>query len=377
MDIMQILHDLIFDYTLRNVAIGAGLLGMISGMIGVFALIRRQSLIGDTVSHAALPGIVIAYMLTSQKNPFILLIGAAIAGYAGILAVMNIVRNTRIKYDSALGMVLSVSFGFGLLLLTHIQKNPRASQAGLDKFLFGQAAAMMEGDILTMLLFGGAALFLLFLFWKEFFMLSFNREYGESLGFPMRFLDFTLTLIIVIGVVIGLQTVGVVLMSAMLVAPAASAAQWTDKLRTQVFLAGFFGGLAGLSGAMMSSAAPKIPTGPVIVIFISVILLFSFLFSFKKGILSTSIKNLKNKTKIEMDTLISNLYELECSHGGRKCSHSYSVLNILMKNSKNLKFTLRKSIQKQLILQDEWGEYKLTENGVRKALSIGTKGDRI
>jgi len=373
MDISQLFHDLIFDYTLRNVAIGSGLLGMISGMIGVFAFIRRQSLIGDAVSHAALPGIVIAYMLTLEKNPFILLIGAAIAGYLGILAVMNIVSNTRIKYDSALGLILSVSFGLGLLLLTQLQNNPHASQAGLDKFLFGQAAAMIEKDIITMISFGGIALFILFLFWKEFFMLSFDKDFGEVLGFPVKLLDFILTLLIVIGVVIGLQTVGVVLMSAMLVAPAAAARQWTDNLKTHVILAGIFGGISGIIGAMISSIAPKIPTGPVIVIVISVILLISFLFSTKRGFVYIYLRNKNNKKNIEMDTLILNMYQLECQHKKKECFHSLDVIGMMSKADKNIKKIIFDAIEKDLIISNPKGEYRLTQKGIEKAL-LNVKG---
>jgi manganese/zinc/iron transport system permease protein len=162
--------------------------------------------------------------------------GAIIAGWIGTLALMGIVHNTRIKQDSALGFVLSVFFGFGLVLLTFVQRLPDARQAGLDRFLFGQAAAMLEGDVVSMGLLGGAALLLMGLFWKEFKLLSFDIEFGASLGFPMRALDILLTTLLVVAIVIGLQSVGVVLMSAMIVAPAAAARQWTDRLGVMVLI---------------------------------------------------------------------------------------------------------------------------------------------
>ena len=146
----DLLHDLIFDYTLRTVALGSAVLGIVSGALGVFAVLRRQSLVGDAMSHAALPGIVLAFMLTGSKTPLVLLIGATIAGWLGALAVMSIVRASRLAYDTALAIVLSVFFGFGLVLLTVVQRRPDASQAGLDKFLFGQAATLVVKDVITM-----------------------------------------------------------------------------------------------------------------------------------------------------------------------------------------------------------------------------------
>src|SRR5262249_46552166 len=153
-----------------------------------------------------------------------------------------------------LGLVLSVFFGLGLMLLTFLQKRvPDAGQAGLDKFLFGQAAALLVSDVWTMAVLGAVALVLLAVFWKEFKLLSFDPEFGSTLGYPMRRRDILLTGLLVLAIVTGLQTVGVVLMSAMIVAPAAAARQWTDRLGVMVFLAAGFGAAAGVSGAVLSS----------------------------------------------------------------------------------------------------------------------------
>src|SRR5688572_18085118 len=124
MDLLQLLHNLIFDYTLRTVATGAATLGIVSGALGSYAVLRKQSLLGDAMSHAALPGIALAFLLTGSKAPLVLLLGAVIAGWIGTLLMISIVRMTRIKDDSALGLILSVFFGFGLMLLTFIQRRP-------------------------------------------------------------------------------------------------------------------------------------------------------------------------------------------------------------------------------------------------------------
>ncbi len=295
MDFGQILHGLMFDYTLRTVALGTAVLGLVSGTLGAFAFLRRQSLIGDAISHAALPGVVLAFMLTGIKGPAVLMAGAAAAGIAGVLLVIAITRNTRIKQDAALGIILSVFFGFGLMLLTFLQRDPNARQAGLNHFLFGQAATLLGGDVLMMAIFGGAALLLLALFWKEFKLLSFDRDFGASLGFPMPMLEVGITLLLVVAIVIGLQAVGVVLMSAMIVAPAAAARQWTDRLGLMVMLSGLFGAVAGVTGTAISGLASGLSTGPVIVLCISGIAAFSLLFGGSRGIVWAWLRRWRNR----------------------------------------------------------------------------------
>jgi len=294
MDLGQILHGLLFDYTLRTVALGTAVLGLVSGTLGAFAFLRRQSLIGDAISHAALPGVVLAFMLTGIKGPAVLMAGAAAAGIAGVLLVIAITRSTRIKQDAALGIILSVFFGFGLMLLTFLQRDPDARQAGLNHFLFGQAATMLTGDVLLMALFGGAALAVLLLCWKEFKLLSFDRDFGSSLGFRMQALEVLLTFLLVLAIVIGLQAVGVVLMSAMIVAPAAAARQWTDHLGRMVALSGLFGAVAGVAGAAISSLASGLSTGPVIVLCHSAIAAFSLLFGSSRGIVWAWLRRRRN-----------------------------------------------------------------------------------
>lgn len=284
MNVMQLLHALFFDYTLRTVALGAATLGIVSGALGCYAVLRRQALLGDAVSHAALPGIALAFLLTGSKAPLVLLLGAALAGWLAASAMIGIVQTTRIKEDTALGMVLAVFFGFGMMLLTVIQRGGNAAQAGLDKFLFGQAATLLIEDVITMGGLGLAALLLMLLFWKEFKLLSFDPDFGASLGFPIRLLDIGMTSLIVVAIVVGLQTVGVVLMSAMIVAPATAARQWTDRLGIMVLLSAGFGALAGVVGALISTTTRGLATGPTIVLCISAIVLVSILFAPNRGI---------------------------------------------------------------------------------------------
>jgi manganese/zinc/iron transport system permease protein len=278
------LNDLLFDYTFRTVALGSGIMGIVSGMLGAFAVLRRQSLLGDAMSHAALPGIVLAFIITGSKEPLALMIGAAVAGWIGALFVMTIISTTRIKQDGALGLILATFFGFGLVLLTWVQSRPNAAQAGLDKYLFGQAATLLERDVATMAAIGGLALLVLALFWKECAILSFDPDFARSMGLPVHVLSALLTSLLVAAISIGLQAVGVVLMSALIVAPGVAARQWTDRLGVMVLLSGVFGAVAGVGGVLLSGAAARLPTGPVIVVCISALALISLLIAPRRGL---------------------------------------------------------------------------------------------
>lgn len=317
MDIAQlwslpgVLDDLVNDYTLRTVALGAAVLGVVAGAMGTFAVLRRQSLVGDAMSHAALPGIAIAYILTGSKDNLVLLIGAAIAGWLATLSVMSIVRTSRIKFDSALGLVLSVFFGFGLMLLTFIQRKPDASQAGLETFLFGQAATLVMRDVRVMAGLGVVALVVLYLLWKEFKLLSFDPDFAATIGYPVRKLDVMLTTLIVIAIVVGLQAVGVVLMSAMIVAPAAAARQWTNRLGVMVLLAALFGASAGVGGATISSTAERMPTGPTIVVCVSAIVLISLLIAPDRGLVWEWFERRRRRAALRRA-----MAEADAAHGG-------------------------------------------------------------
>ncbi|HMM41711.1 MAG TPA: metal ABC transporter permease [Thermomicrobiales bacterium] len=288
--IPQILHDLLFDYTLRNVALGSALLGIVGGVLGTFAVLRRQGLVGDALAHAALPGIALAFMLTGSRAPAVLMLGAAVSGWLGTLLILRIVRDTRISEDTALGVVLTVFFGLGIVLLTQIQHSGDANQAGLDRYLFGQAATLVAEDVRTMAVVGGVALAIVALLFKEFKLLAFDAEFAASLGFPTDRLSILLTSAIVLAVVIGLQTVGVVLMAAMLVAPAVAARQWTNRLGVMVLLSGAFGAAAGVTGAVISVTARHVPTGPMIVLCATVIVVVSLLFAPERGIVWDAVR---------------------------------------------------------------------------------------
>lgn len=323
---LELLGSLFTDYTVRTVALGSAALGVVSGALGAFAVLRRQSLLGDAISHAALPGIVLAFLLTGSKSTLVLVLGAAAAGWLGTLVVMGVVGATRVPEDSALGIVLSVFFGGGLVLLTLVQHMPDARQAGLETFLFGQAATLLERDVAVIIGLGAAALLLLFAGWKQFKLLAFDPEFGASLGLRMRFVDVVLTSLLVVAIVIGLQTVGVVLMSAMVVAPAAAARQWTDHLGRMVVLSGGFGALAGVAGALASSAAPGVATGPAIVLAVTAVVIISLTLAPRRGVVWQAARRRREQRRIAADTVLMDLGELAARHERADHAHPAAVL---------------------------------------------------
>jgi manganese/zinc/iron transport system permease protein len=308
---MSVLHDLIFDYTLRNIALGSMLLGIVSGVLGSFAVLRRQGLLGDTLSHAALPGIVIAFMLTGSRTSIVLLIGAGIAGWIGTLILLRTVKNTKLSEDTALGVILSVFYGVGILLLTYVQGQNNANQAGLDRYLFGQAASIIASDVVTFLLLGSAALLIVVLLYKEFKLISFDMEFAYSIGYPVKYLDILLTSLLVVAVMIGLQTVGVVLMAAMVVGPGTAARQWTDRLHIMLILAGLFGAAAGVTGAVLSVQASRLPTGPMIILSLTVIVLISLFFAPNRGMVPDMLRRRRQRAAIRQNGAPLNLPEVQ------------------------------------------------------------------
>jgi manganese/zinc/iron transport system permease protein len=359
------MNDLLTNPTLRTIALGTATLGFISGMLGSFAVLRKQSLVGDAISHAALPGIMLAFILTGSKGSLILMLGAGIAGWLGTLAVMGIVRGSPIKYDSALGLVLSVFFGIGLLFYSYIQSHEFDGKAGLFFFLFGQAATLIHDDIVRMGVLGGVALLLMAAFWKEFKLLCFDPDFGASLGWPMRLLDVILTTLLVIATVIGLETVGVVLMSAMLVAPAAAARQWTDRLGVLVLLAGVFGAMAGVAGALASYEL-NLPTGPAVVLVLSGLVMVSLLFAPNRGLAWDGLRHLRNRRLLQLDAVLSNLHALEAQHASPGHGHALPVLEAMSPAPEGVRRSLQQLLSSGLVCRTADNKWALTPAGRAK-----------
>jgi len=263
------------SYTLCIVALGTCLLGITTGVLGVFTVLRRNSLLGDAIAHAALPGIALAFLFTKSKNPALLLCGGAISGALGTLLVRVITQKTNLKQDAALGIVLSVFFGFGLVLLTVIQKLPVANQAILNKFLFGNASTLLPADLYTLIALSCVVLCCIILVWKELCLITFDPHFAHLAYQRTTIFDLLLTTLLIITIVIGLQTVGVIFISTLLIAPATAARLWCTRLPTTAILSAIFSSCSCLTGSILSSTIKHLPTGPTIVVIMSGLVFFS------------------------------------------------------------------------------------------------------
>ena len=284
------------------VLLGTALLGLASGIAGTFAVLRKESLIGDGLSHAALPGVVIAFLLTGIKDIEVLIIGAALSSITAAWLITITVENSKIKFDGALATILSAFFGLGMVLLTYLQSLNNAGQAGLSKFIFGQAATILARDVYIT---SAAALIIIVLtalFWKELKLISFDVEYAKTLQIPVTFTLILYRSLLIMTIIIGIQSVGAILISSLLIAPAVGARQWTNKLGTMCILAGLFGMVSAMGGTIWSTTVQKLPTGPAIIVILSVIVLLSLIFAPNRGILWQYRKNKQSKQALLSET---------------------------------------------------------------------------
>lgn len=356
------IFQLLNDYTLQVISLGTAILGALCGVLGCFAVLRKQSLLGDAISHASLPGIAIAFLLTGEKNNVVLLIGALLSGIVGVLLMKQVVRKTYLKSDTVLGIVLATFFGFGMLLLTYIQKMPNANQSGLDKYLFGQAATLLWSDVKLLLWILIVVSVMIWFFWKEFKVLLFDEEYAKTLGFKTIWIDLLLMFFIVIAIVLGLQTVGVVLMSALLLAPAAAARQWTNNLGVMVVLAGFLGAFSSVFGTAISTSYNNMPTGPVIVLVITMLAFGSIVFSPKRGVIVKQYHRYKDSLQLQQVYLLCLMKNHAAQQGELLAWYGVDVL------LETPKWSLKKmqELEKKSLIEFKEEQWKLTMKGIAK-----------
>jgi manganese/zinc/iron transport system permease protein len=271
--------------------------------------------------------------------------------------------------------VLSVFFGAGLVLLTYVQQLPTAAQAGLDTFLFGQAATMLAGDVVVIATLGSLSLAAVAVFWKEFKLLSFDPEYGATQGLPMQAIDILLTTFLVIAIVIGLQTVGVVLMSALVIAPAAAARQWTNSLGIMVLLAGAFGAAAGISGALISGGLEQMPTGPTIVLAAMALVIVSLLGAPERGLAWDAVRRRRQRQQLRTDAVLADLHSLALQHEGEH-PHHVTVLEMMRGGRTDVARTLDVLRSRGHARQDGTGGWLITDAGRIEAERSEGEGGR-
>ncbi len=303
------------DYNTRVVLLGTVALGTSGGVVGVFMLLRKRSLLGDVVSHSALPGIALAFVVLEIIEPGTgkslpgLLVGATLGGLVGVLCTHAVRRWTRVKDDAALAIVLSVLFGLGIALFTVVQRLPTGNSAGLSHFIYGKAASMQAEDAAYIAGAAVLALILSALLVKEFSLVAFDERFASAEGWPVFWLDLVLMGLVVVISVIGLQSVGLLLVVALLIIPAAAAGFWTERLGPMLWISAGLGGVSSLLGVTISAVFPRVATGATIVLCGSVAFGISLLVGVRRGVLRRLFVLWQVRQRTERQHLLRGFYE--------------------------------------------------------------------
>lgn len=358
------------DANIRYVVFGSMLLAASSAMVGVFIVLRKKALVGDAVAHGVLPGICMAFLIFETKNIVLLIIGAFISGWLSLVLINWITKHTKIKKDAAIGLILTVFFGFGIVLLTFIQHSGNSSQSGLDNFIFGKAAALVGNDLIAFAVIALILIASIIGFFKEFTLVSFDEPYALALGLPVSRLELLLTTLTVLAVVTGITAVGVVLMAAMLITPAAAARFWTNDLKKMLIIAASFGALSGLIGAYISFVAPSMPTGPWMVVVSSFFAFFSFFFAPQVGIVSRSSMQRKRVNKMLEENVLKLFYQKgEAKDDFNQGFSTEQLLESRPMRKEHLDKSLRRLYRKRLVKQ-EGALWQLSKEGVIKSAQV-------
>jgi manganese/zinc/iron transport system permease protein len=279
-------------YNAALVGIGAALLGLTAGALGCFILLRGRALVSDAVSHATLPGVCLAFIVMAMfggDGRFLpgLLAGAALSAGLGLLCVDWLTRRTRLTEDAAIGAVLSVSFGIGIVLMTVIQTLNIGKPAGLSGFLLGGAAAMLRSEAETVLVAGLLSALAAFAMRRAMLLTAFDGMYAETLGISTRRTDLAMMGLALAVAVIGLKIVGLILIVALMIIPPVAARFWTERADVMIGIAGSIGALSGYVGTAISASGEKLPTGAVIVLTAASLFALSMLLAPRRGLLAS------------------------------------------------------------------------------------------
>lgn len=321
-------HALGIPYNTLLVLATTALLGAVAGVVGCFAVLRRRALVGDALAHAALPGLCIAFLVAGVRSVPIMLLGALASGVVGIGAIVALRRWTRIKEDAAIGIVLSVFFGAGIALSSWIQNSTTTgNKAGLDSYILGKTSGIAAGDLVVVAAACLTCLALVALAFKEFRLVTFDALFARAQGWPVAVVDFCLLAMIAVVVVIGLPTVGVVLMAALLIIPGAAARFWTERLWMMTLLAAAFGLAIGVAGAAASSRVERLPTGPIIVLVGTLLFLVSATFAPRRGAAARFLAARRFARAIAVRRLLCEMFEAttEAASDWRPTEHRLAI----------------------------------------------------
>jgi manganese/zinc/iron transport system permease protein len=365
------------SYNTLIVLVGAGLLGTSAGVIGTFAVLRGRALVGDALAHAALPGICLAFLAVGGKSMPAMLLGALLSGLVGVAIIAALRRWTRIKEDAAIGIVLSVLFGAGIVLSRLIQnRTTSGSKAGLDSYILGKTAGMLASDVYLIAGVGAFSLLLIALLYKEFKAVVFDHDFAKAQGWPVLLIDIALMALIALSVVIGLPAVGVVLMAEILIIPGAAARFWTNRLSAMLVLSGLIGLLTAVCGSAVSARYEHLPAGPIIVLVGGALFLLSLFLAPQRGIVARAVRQRQFRTELAERTFLRTAFEL--LEPDERLTQPFQLQLLATgstTNGESLQNTAQRLIAKKL-LEPAAAGYRLTDAGRQRAAAV-TRGQRL
>lgn len=378
---------LLRNYNTRLVVLSTTALGIAAGIVGAFLLLRKRSLMGDALAHATLPGIALAFVVLvalggSGKSLPGLIVGASVAGVLGVLTMLAIRNTTRLRDDVAMGFVLSVFFGLGMAMLGVIQDMPKASAAGLESFIYGKTASMVVSDFYLISGVAVCATLAALLLFKEFTLLCFDEGFAATEGWPVVWLDILLLGLVTAVTVIGLQSVGLILIIAFLITPPAAARFWTHRLSTMVWLAAVFGAVSGWLGASLSALIPRLPAGAVIVLVTSTIFLVSMIFAPTRGVFAHNLRQRRLRKKVDRQHLLRAAFEIleaQSPGAGEVRNAPFSRFDLLAKRTwtaRHLDRILKAETGFGHLEAAQDGDLRLSESGFGEAARI-TRNHRL
>ncbi|AUC52930.1 MAG: metal ABC transporter permease [Sagittula sp.] len=292
-------------YNATLVALGAAALGLAAGTVGAFLFLRQRALVSDAISHATLPGLACAFLLMvafggEGRNLAGLMAGSAVSAWIGLWLTAWLTRRTRLSEDAAIGAVLSVFFGLGVVLLTVIQTMSAGRQAGLESFLLGSTAGMLQSDALLIAAGGALTLAATLLLRRPLLMIAFDEGYAAQRGLNVPAFDMALMTLVMAVTVTGLKIVGLILIVALLIIPPVAARFWTDRAPHVAMLSGLIGGASGYAGAALSATAPQLPTGPIIVLTSFALFTLSLIAAPGRGVLATVVRHRRLQRRVHL-----------------------------------------------------------------------------
>lgn len=364
------------SYSLRMVLAGTALLGAVSGIVGSFAVLRRRALMGDVFAHTALPGMCLAFLFVGSLTFWPMLAGALLTGLLGAGVITLVTHGTRTKEDAAIGIVLSTFFGAGIVLSSRIQRMTNlGSPAGLESYIYGQAATLTWTDIVGISIVSAGVLLTLTLFYKEFKLISFDAPFAQALGWPTARLDLLLMGLIAMITVAGLPAVGVVLMAALLITPAAAARLWCEQLGNMLCCAGIFGAGAGVLGTLLSQADWG-PPGPLIVLAASGWFVISLVIAPRRGLASQALARFRLRRDFDEHHLLRALFELgEAQPDARPPLPVTALQSSQGWTARHTSSTLGRAARRGLV-EIGSGAARLSPQGLQQALAV-TRSHRL